>query len=607
MQGLPQGTSDSASSQFIQSGTGAVARMAQDKLREVVSVLDFGAVAGGSVGANNTAFSAAILYASSTGKRLYVPAGTYALSQALTASGDLHIEGDGDSTVLDFSGTISGGTQCISVSGSLTQIQNVSSASKDNLSVTFASAPSLTTGDVFVIYNSTDYSWSGFRQYYRAGEWCETFSVSGSVASINNPLYDGYAAGMAVYKLTSRSVSLRNFRVKGTNAPGLIQISLCKDPVIENVSAYNENYQCIEFDRCFRPTAINLSVFNKGYGSDDYGLVFTNSQHGRVLGGNFYSRRHGITMGGGSSVGCVTTRDVRVIGAVIKNDINSGVYSADFHGNTEDCSYQNCTIYNGAAWGGKNSKLHNCKITAALYGIAVYASEIKGGHHIIQDCEIYSASSPSSVSRGFIDVGGNSIAISANTTENVIFEVKDCTVNLPGAAAGDNFFLMGNNGCTMKTNIVIDGVAGMNISAMSSICRTRNWSGTVSSDFIIVDNISRFPSGTYLHIPANGDYTNVPQRMQKQTGTISMTATTGTAYTIASPVTFRYPYPRTPVGQVTVSTYSGNLYNGNLAVQIGLYTLRETDIRPYIESGTAANWSATTTVTANWATMIDDL
>jgi hypothetical protein len=314
-------------------------------------------------------------------------------------------------------------------------------------------------------------------------------------------------------------------------------------------------------------------------------------------------------MGGGSDIGCVTTRDVRVIGAVIKNDINSRVYSADFHGNTEDCSYQSCTIYNGVAWGGKNSKLHNCKITAALYGWVLYATEIKGGQHVLQDCELYSAGSPGGGPsyRGFIDVGGNSIAISSKTVEDVTFIVKNCVANLPGSTSSDQLFKMTNSGCTMKTNIVIDGVTGAGIPAMSSICRTLNYSGTVSSDFIIVDNISRFPSGTYLHFSDNGDYTNVPQRMQEQTGKVTLSAASGTAYTIASPISFRYPYPREPVAFATSSTYSGSLYNGNRVVWGGLYSLTEAAIRPFIESGDATNWTETASMTVNWSARISDV
>jgi len=65
---------------FIQSGTGAVTRNMQDKVRESVSVLDFGA---DPTGANDStsAFNAAI----ATGASVYVPFGTYKTDGVVTA------------------------------------------------------------------------------------------------------------------------------------------------------------------------------------------------------------------------------------------------------------------------------------------------------------------------------------------------------------------------------------------------------------------------------------------------------------------------------------------------------------------------------------------
>lgn len=69
---------------FLQSGTGTVARTAQDKLREFVSVKDFGAVADGV--ADDTAAVQAALDALSSGGTLYFPRGSYKITSALTFS-----------------------------------------------------------------------------------------------------------------------------------------------------------------------------------------------------------------------------------------------------------------------------------------------------------------------------------------------------------------------------------------------------------------------------------------------------------------------------------------------------------------------------------------
>lgn len=68
---------------FVQAGTGAIARTLQDKARESVSVLDFGAVGDG-VADDTAAFQAAHDALPANGGKIYAPPGTYKLSTAVT-------------------------------------------------------------------------------------------------------------------------------------------------------------------------------------------------------------------------------------------------------------------------------------------------------------------------------------------------------------------------------------------------------------------------------------------------------------------------------------------------------------------------------------------
>jgi hypothetical protein len=566
--------------------------------------------AGDGVTDDSAAFAAAIAFVSSTGQKIYAPAGVYKLSQAFSTTGDLHIEGDGDSTVLDWSGTVTGSSYGIDVSGSLTQIQEISNASQGSLTVTFASTPSLSVDDVFVIFNPTAYSWSGFRPDYKAGEWCQVDGISGNDVSVTNPLYDGYLpVDVDVYKLTSPTVSLRNFRVKGTTVLGLIKVSLCNRPLIENVSGYLENNSIVYYDRCYMPTSINLNLFNKGDGGDDYGLAIGNSQHARTIGGNFYARRHAITHGGGGSIGCVTTRDSRVIGATLKNDINSATQAADYHGNTEDCVFDGCTIYNGILLGGKNNRYTDCNITTSLNGIVSYAGEIKGGLQEIANCKIWAGGDPSAIGRGIIDFGGNSSAITSNTDEALIVRVRNCHVIADGSTASTYFCIVRNESSTVKVNVEIFDITFDQASAMVGVLRTRADTGlgaVADSDFIIVDRVSGMPTGTYLCV-AN-EYVNEPMRMMQQSGFLDVEATNGTAYTIpASAIDYKYPYPKIPTAHATTGGNTALGLNGNRPVIGGLYRLRLDNIWPWIQSGDNTNWSATATVRLNWSAGISDI
>lgn len=72
---------------FLQAGTGAVTRTVQSKLRDTVSVLDFGADPSG-VSDSTAAIQAALNYAATlTGCTVFMPAGTYLISSTLSFAG----------------------------------------------------------------------------------------------------------------------------------------------------------------------------------------------------------------------------------------------------------------------------------------------------------------------------------------------------------------------------------------------------------------------------------------------------------------------------------------------------------------------------------------
>jgi len=81
---------------FLQQGTGAVSTTVQTKLRESISVKDFGAVGDGTTN-DTTAIQNALTAAA--GKSLYIPAGTYLCNQIVVSSGTF-VYGDSPSTTI---------------------------------------------------------------------------------------------------------------------------------------------------------------------------------------------------------------------------------------------------------------------------------------------------------------------------------------------------------------------------------------------------------------------------------------------------------------------------------------------------------------------------
>ena len=105
---------------FTQSGTGAAARTIDAKFKDAISVKDFGAVGNG-VADDSDAINAAIAYAFSVGKAVYIPGGRYKVTKTINMEGTYssstypendvvtsHVFGDGQkATRIEWHGTTS--------------------------------------------------------------------------------------------------------------------------------------------------------------------------------------------------------------------------------------------------------------------------------------------------------------------------------------------------------------------------------------------------------------------------------------------------------------------------------------------------------------------
>jgi hypothetical protein len=91
--------SDANAVNYDQGGTGYVSRTVENKLRDVVSVKDFGAV-GDNLTDNRTEFQSAIDVAVADNKAIYIPEGIYRVSGELTVSNSTKFFGDGWGSVV---------------------------------------------------------------------------------------------------------------------------------------------------------------------------------------------------------------------------------------------------------------------------------------------------------------------------------------------------------------------------------------------------------------------------------------------------------------------------------------------------------------------------
>lgn len=89
---------------YLQAGAGAIKRTVQDRLRDIVSVKDFGAIGDG-IADDTTAISAAMAYATSSKRSVYFPSGKYNYSSTINIPYGVRVYGESEyTTVLNYTG-----------------------------------------------------------------------------------------------------------------------------------------------------------------------------------------------------------------------------------------------------------------------------------------------------------------------------------------------------------------------------------------------------------------------------------------------------------------------------------------------------------------------
>lgn len=448
---------------------------------------------------------------------------------------------DGKGMVIDAStGTTFTDSSVVYCIGAITATPDLSvSPSAGAVALTFASAHGLTNNDVCIIYNPTNSSWNAARTYYRAGEFFRVNRApSTTTLQLWSPLYAGYtAANVDVYKLSTNQINLSNLTVIAPSSGSIrpIRIRLATKVRILNVRAYGSEYTGTELDRCYDVEIHGNDLFEQPSSySDEYGLSIGNCQDVRVIGGAYHGARHAISIGGDDFTGVVPNRNIRIIGATLKNDQASSAPTADIHGNCQDVEYHNCSIYGGGSFGGMDNAYLNCRFydgPSGLGALIAGGSECMGGVYRVEGCHL--TSTPAfSVGQIF---GAN--GVSATVADSHLI-VKNCVSNLGSC---DTFVRFGMASSSFKANVHIENITFTGSGSLSNICRMVGTGAAGDGDYVIVDNITNAKAGASLYVSASGYGSTVKLRLMKQSGSSSVALNTGATFTSVSP-TFRLGY-----------------------------------------------------------------
>lgn len=537
----------------------------------------------------------------------HIPDGTYVLSEQVTFDADTDLTFG--NVTLDFSAAATAGdfpdNACVFLDGGdLTALPALSGdVSEGANTLTFASAPSLSEGDVIMIYNSTDSSFSGHRTSYRAGEFCRVLSVSDTTVTIYGGLYAGYtAANVDLYKLSGIKMHLGGTKLhivapSGLNDVRCLEAKRLVDSRIDDVSGSGSGNAAVMFAQCYNMEADGLAPRQNenGGSTTDYGLVIANCQKVRAQ-GDFYGRRHAVTLGGEDEIGVVPNRDIRCKGT-FTNDADSGVSiaAANAHGNSEHYHFEG--VFNGGInpSGDHGTFKGTVFVPSSKEGIAVYFGELLGWSFDLSGLKIIAHGDPDAVSsRGTIDLGGGSNEATASTIRGGILNLSNIKASAPGS---NRAVKIRNRGSAPTDPIIVDLsgtefyslasgiVTGLQIDAVSG----DNFDRLILTDFFMDGD----PAYSFNDVDAVKGW--------RVSGTVTFTPDTAANFDDVA-VVFPRTAPKVP--HVTIS-YADNFISGVFPV-VAAVSPSTTGFTARLATPDASNFASATNRTAYYVATLDE-
>lgn len=420
---------------------GADLRTVEDELRDTIKAYQYGAVGDG-VTDDTEALRAAFAAALALGvNSVWLGAGHYKVTGQIDVPHNFTIHSHG--AIIDGSQSfdVADGLNVLNVGATtLTALPDLAGdESVGDTLVTFVAPHGLVAGDVFAIYNPTDYSFSSSRAYYRKGEFAQVAEVTSTtqVRLTNGWAEGGLAASTDCYKLHVGTFAvIGELEVRATQpAPADATVGVRLNQIANShigrlrVTATGGAYTGIMAYRCYK-IALDYVIRQDGpsVSGDAYGMMWANCQQciGR---GHATSARHGLSHGGGADPADVPNRFIHNEGSW-ETTAEGAVFAVDVHGNADAISFDG-TTRGGIDCGGKGVRYRGLIHAESTSGIAVYFGEVKrpmmdfAGVRIIGN-----GLDPSAISRGLIDFGGNGTA-DCDNMEGGLIDFSNCVIEAP--------------------------------------------------------------------------------------------------------------------------------------------------------------------------------
>lgn len=456
--------------------------------------------------------------------------------------------------------------------------------------LSFVAPHGLTVGELILIYNPSDFSYSASRDYYRAGEFCEVESVvSSTEVTLKRPLYDDYlAADVGVYSCSDFATGKigRVRAIAPDSSVNAIRLDFTNGVELDQPFADQSGAAAFSIAHSYDVKGVaqaRQASISSGLGTY-YGLVITNSQQ-IDLSGAFAGYRHGITTGGGPTFS-VPCREIHVHNFFASNQVGN-IAAADWHGNTEHSSYKNGQCFTGGLnLAGHKNTISGVTVKGDADGICVLGRELKSLEHTIEGCHFSTLASDNL--RGVcVDVGGDSIPFGANTEFGGTLTIRNCRMEAPNQVGST--VRVRNRGFVGEWFLVVDGVdfAGHDSPSFGSVNVA-----TVSGDTpagVQVTDISRSPKP--LGLGSVDLAADVPVRQSSVSFSAELDLLTSEAIKTQA---FSFPIVFSKVPDVTAAL-NGAASTGTDHLYAGASAPSSSGVSLYIKTIDGANFGAAAT------------
>lgn len=336
-------------------------------------------VKGDGVTDDTAALQAWLNYIGANGKTGFLPNGRYRVTTTLTLSASANIMGESrDGAIIDF--TEPTGEFLIEPTSDPTALPGLAApVSPNSREIKFVSAHALAVGDTIVVNDSTDYSWSGFRAYYRSGELFEVADIvdSTTIQVVGAPTVTVPTSTCRTFKMPRITVCLENFTIRRTGNYILVALRLehAVDSIINNMTIHGAALGGMELSYGYNTNITNSRfVAHAANAGSNYALLIISSKSTNISGVYSSGTRKGLDVSSnGSDTWDCGSFDTHVINSTFDS---LEVFGIGCHGNNSGLTVSGCTT-TGLMLDGQNLVVTGNIIKGTIYNNAVvHTSEL---------------------------------------------------------------------------------------------------------------------------------------------------------------------------------------------------------------------------------------